>query len=152
MSITTDTPACLSDDPMSGEWSLETFLELGPYPTAVACARWHARQVLWEWGLTRFSDRVELVVSELMTNAIQASSSPDWIFPVRMWLRADNSRVLILVWDINPRPPKRADASEDSEAGRGLMLVESLSARWDWYQHKELGGKVVWCLIGEPGD
>lgn len=137
---------------MAEEWPRETFLELGAFPTAVACLRWHAKQVLWEWGLTRFVDAVELLVSELVTNAVKASSSPDWIFPVRMWLRADDSRVLILIWDANPQPPKRTDADEDSEAGRGLFLVESLSAKWDWYQHAKLGGKVVWCLIGEPSD
>jgi hypothetical protein len=38
---------------MAEEWPLETFLELGALPTAVACARWHAKQVLWEWGKQR---------------------------------------------------------------------------------------------------
>jgi anti-sigma regulatory factor (Ser/Thr protein kinase) len=137
---------------MAAEWPRQTFLELGPFPTAVACARWHAKHVLREWGLARFSDRVELLVSELVTNAAKASLSPDGVFPVRIWLCTDHSRVLVLVWDANPQPPKRADASEDSEAGRGLVLVESLSDKWGWYFHQEFGGKVVWCLIGEQSD
>jgi anti-sigma regulatory factor (Ser/Thr protein kinase) len=66
---------------MAGEWPLETFLELGALPTAVACARWHTKLVLREWGLTKFSERVELLVSELSTNAAKASQSPDRILP-----------------------------------------------------------------------
>ena len=133
---------------MAGEWPLETFLELGALPTAVACARWHAKQVLSEWGLKEFSERVELLVSELATNAVKASQSPDWIFPIRLWLRSDGARVMILVWDINPQPPTRVEADEEAESGRGLLLVETLSEKSDWYPHKELGGKVVWSLIG----
>jgi anti-sigma regulatory factor (Ser/Thr protein kinase) len=132
---------------MAGHWPLETFLELGALPTAVACARWHAIQVLSEWGLKEFSERVELLVSELATNAVKASQSPDWIFPIRLWLRSDGARVMILVWDINPQPPKRVEADAEAESGRGLLLVETLSEKSDWYPHAELGGKVVWCLI-----
>jgi len=133
---------------MAGDWPLETFLELGALPTAVACARWHAKQVLSQWGLKEFSERVELLVSELATNAVKASQSPDWIFPIRLWLRSDGARVMILVWDINPQPPTRVEADEEAESGRGLLLVETLSEKFDWYPHEEFGGKVVWSLIG----
>lgn len=133
---------------MAGDWPLETFLELGALPTAVACARWHAKQVLSEWGLKEFSECVELLVSELATNAVKASQSPDWIFPIRLWLRSDGARVMILVWDINPQPPTRVEADEEAESGRGILLVETLSEKFDWYPHEELGGKVVWSLIG----
>lgn len=134
-------------------WPLQTFLELGALPTAVGCARWHAKQVLWEWGLTKFSELAELVVSELVTNAVKASQSPDWIVPIRLWLRSDGTRVMILVWDISPQPPKRVEASDDAEGGRGLILVEALCEKSGWYPHKELGGKTVWSLIGaeSPG-
>ena len=98
-------------------------------------------------GLTKFSERVELLVSELATNAVKASQSPDWIFPIRLWLRSDGARVIILVWDINPQPPRRVDAGEQAEGRRGLLLVETLSKKSAWYPHKELGGKVVWCLV-----
>jgi anti-sigma regulatory factor (Ser/Thr protein kinase) len=134
---------------MAEEWPRETFLELGALPTAVACARWHATLVLREWGLTKFSERVELLVSELVTNAIKASRSPDWIFPIRLWLRSDGARIMILVWDINPQPRRRVDADAEAEGGRGLLLVETLSEKSDWFPRKELGGKVVWCLVTE---
>ena len=132
---------------MAETWPRESFLELGALPTAVACARWHAKLVLREWGLTKLSERVELLVSELAANAVKASQSPDWIFPMRLWLRSDGARVLILVWDINPQPPKRVEADAEAEGGRGLLLVETLSEKFDWYLHNELGGKVVWSVI-----
>ena len=55
---------------------------------------------------------------------------------------------MILVWDINPQPPTRVEADEDAESGRGRLLVETLSEKFDWYPHEEFGGKVVWSLIG----
>lgn len=133
---------------MDGAWPLRDVLELGALPDAVPCARLHARQLLWEWGLTGQSESAELLVSELMTNAIAASRSLNRVFPVRLWLLTDKARVLILVWDASPRPPALAgDISKDAESGRGLLLVESISERWDWYFPQDTGGKVVWALL-----
>ena len=53
----------------TGEWPRRSFLELGAVPGAVPCARLHARQVMWEWGLDALRDDTELVVSELVTKA-----------------------------------------------------------------------------------
>ena len=55
---------------------LQTSLVLGALPTAVACARLHTRNVMYEWGLATIADSVELVVSELVTNAVRASTAP----------------------------------------------------------------------------
>jgi len=131
---------------MVEDWPLNSFLELGPLPTAVSCARLHAKNLLWEWGASALSERVELLVSELVTNALKASQSLDWISPIRLWLLSDRQRVLILVWDANPQPPIRMDVDEQTEGGRGLLLVETFSAKWDWYAHNEMAGKVVWAL------
>ena len=57
---------------MDGEWPLRDFIELGALPGAVPCARLHARQLMWEWGLTRLSESTELLVSKLVTNAMHA--------------------------------------------------------------------------------
>jgi hypothetical protein len=69
------------------------------------------------------------------------------MLPVRLWLLSDQARVLVLVWDGDPRQPARADPTMDDEAGRGLLLVESLSTRWGWHGAGELGGKVVWAAV-----
>jgi anti-sigma regulatory factor (Ser/Thr protein kinase) len=132
---------------MSEDWPLRSYLELGVLPGAVPCARLHARQVLWEWGLSEFSDSVELLVSELVTNAVQASQSMEDASSVRLWLRSDKNRVLILVWDRNSRSPVRIDAAENAENGRGLLLVEAMSDRWHWYRPEDWDGKIVWAEI-----
>lgn len=143
-------PACPERQGMSmtDEWPLHTSLELGALLGAVPCARLHAKQVLWEWGLSGRSESVELLVSELLTNAVHASRpvAPPRI--VRLWLLSDRTRVLTLVWDANPKPPMRLEITEDAEQGRGLLLVDSISDRWDWYVPLDIGGKVVWSLCG----
>jgi hypothetical protein len=129
------------------QWPLQSFLELGALPGAVPCARLHTRQMLWEWRLTGLSDSAELLVSELVTNAIQISRADAQSAPVRLWLLAGRARVLILIWDASPLPPVRVSSSENDENGRGLLLVETLSARWDFYFPAPPGGKVVWALL-----
>lgn len=143
-------PACRERQEVSvaDEWPLQTSLELGALSGAVPCARLHAKQVLWEWGLSKLSESVELLVSELLTNAVHASwpITPPPI--VRLWLLSDTIKVLILVWDVNPKPPSPLEITEDSEQGRGLLLVDNISDQWDWYVPLDIGGKVVWSLCG----
>src|SRR5258707_12849124 len=80
------------------EWPLRTCLEFGALPGAGPCARLHARQVLWEWSLTRLSESVELLVSELLTNAVAASRSMAQMPPVRLGLLAATRQVLGVLW------------------------------------------------------
>jgi anti-sigma regulatory factor (Ser/Thr protein kinase) len=155
----TGAPAAILAVPPSGyqgaivlsEWPFRDTLELGPLPGAAPCARLHTRHVLREWGLTPLSDDAELLVSELVTNAVAASQSGGRPSPVRLWLLADQARALILVWDASARPPVLAPASPDAENGRGLLLIQALSQRWDWYYPHERSGKVVWALT-QPVD
>lgn len=58
-------------------WPLRSYLELGALPSAVPCARLHARLLAAEWGFEALAQTVELVVSELVTNAIRASEGVD---------------------------------------------------------------------------
>ncbi|HEY5990606.1 MAG TPA: ATP-binding protein [Streptosporangiaceae bacterium] len=138
---------------MPDEWPLRSVIELGALPGAVPCARLHTRQVLWEWGQTGLSEAAELVVSELVTNSVTATQSIHSEFPVRLWLLSDNSRVLILVADASPQPPKRIEAVDDTEGGRGLLLVEAVSSHWGWYATRQRGtAKVVWAELPRPPD
>jgi anti-sigma regulatory factor (Ser/Thr protein kinase) len=142
--------AIAQDNSWARRWPLQSFLELGAFPGAVPCARLHARQMLWEWWLTGLSDIAELLISELVTNAVQISRADGQTTPVRLWVLADRTRVLILVWDSSPLHPVRMRTSEDDENGRGLLLVETLSTRWDWYfPPQQNGGKVVWAPVLE---
>ena len=140
-------PSQDQDTLMARAWPLRSFLELGAYPGAVPCARLHTRAVLWEWGLGP-GESAELVVSEIVTNAVQASRVLALPAVVRLWLFSDTKRVLVMVWDASPHPPVPSDpgAGEISDGGRGLMLVEAMSKQWSWYVTQLPGGKVVWAL------
>ena len=133
--------------PFAARWPCQSFLELGALPGAVPCARLHARQMLWEWGLTAFSDSAELLISELVTNAMRISRATAQYLPVRLWVVSDRAQVVIFVWDASPLPPVANDATDDAENGRGLMIVQAIGARWGWDFPSGIGGKVVWAQI-----
>jgi anti-sigma regulatory factor (Ser/Thr protein kinase) len=116
-------------------WPLRSHLELGALPGAVPCARLHARQILSEWRQRDQAETVELLVSELITNAVQASAGlTPGVAPVRLWLRSNHKHVLIQVWDGNPQLPVPRDPDPESEGGRGLLLVDTLAAEWGSYR------------------
>lgn len=119
-------------------------------PTAVGSARKHARAVALEYGLSALADTIELIVSEIVTNAVCASSplrERSLTTPVfRLWLASDLHRILIRVWDASSQMPVQQDASHDDESGRGLMLVGCLAS--DRGAYREGNGKVVWVIVG----
>ncbi len=131
-------------------WPPHSYLELGSLPNAVACARLHARNLLGEWGLDWLAPDAELLVAELVTSAVKATADRDED-AVRLRLSSNGARVLIEVWDADLRPPTPKDLGKDVapnsrvETGRGLFLVATLGACWDWYLTHEPAGKVVWC-------
>ncbi len=131
---------------MNRWWPLQDFLELGALASAVPCARLHARQVLREWGLGNLGDSAELLVTELVTNAVRASRDAGRDSAVRLWLLSDSAQLLILVWDASPQPPVLTDAGDEAEHGRGLMLVEAVSEQWGWSPTEEGDGKFVWAI------
>ncbi len=136
--------------PPASSWPLRDFVELDGLPGAVPCARHHCRQALWEWQLPGLAEDAELLVSELVTNAVAAATCS--ASPVRLWLLSDTARVLILVQDDSPHPPVRTQPGADAERGRGLLLVEAITSRWDWYVHQPGGvGKVTWALLEMRG-
>ena len=127
-------------------------LLLGALPSAVPCARLHARQVPWEWSLSESAETAELLLSELVTNAVQGARAIVSDLPVNVRLSANRDRLLIEVWDGNVRPPVarvlvNGFPEVDAENGRGLFLVEMLSERWGWYPTQNPEGKVTWCEL-----
>jgi anti-sigma regulatory factor (Ser/Thr protein kinase) len=138
---------------LASEWPLHSFLELGALDGAVPSARLHARHVVREWGLAALADDAELVVSELVTNGVQASRAMTHAV-IRLWLASDQVQVVICTWDASPQSPVRMDAAEDAEHGRGLLLVEAVSKQWGWFPAGPGSpwadghhGKVVWAVV-----
>jgi anti-sigma regulatory factor (Ser/Thr protein kinase) len=139
----------------SSQWPLRSYLELGALPTAVPCARLHARLILQEWGLDELTESVELIVSELATNALKASWSLSASQPIVLHLAADHQRLTIQVWDAVAAGPVPRSHALDAETGRGLEIVSLLCDRWGFYR-PDGGGKIVWAAIeirssSEPG-
>lgn len=144
------------------EWPLRSHAELRPVPASARCARLHARNALRRWQLTALADTVELLVSELVSNAIRAAArvagqpgsgaqreacEP----PIWFWLASDRRSVLIQVWDGDHHHPARREQEPDAEAGRGLLLVEALSEQWGCYTPDGQSGKIVWAICAQPG-
>jgi hypothetical protein len=108
------------------------------------------------WGLPELADTAELLASELVTNAVRASQrlTPRADLPlvpvVRIWVASDQISLVIRVWDASSDMPQRRDAGPDAEGGRGLQLVDAVSADWGAYQ--EDNGKVVWVMISGNRD
>ncbi len=133
-------------------WPLMSNLEFDPLFGAVPCARAHIRHVLWEWQQSSRIKIAELIVSELVTNAITATQAIGFVCPVRLWLASGSSRTLIMVGDASPHPPRRLDPAGGTEGGRGLLLVEAFSSGWGWYATRQRGTtKVVWAELREGG-
>jgi anti-sigma regulatory factor (Ser/Thr protein kinase) len=125
--------------------------------------------VLWEWDLTELAEAAELIVSELATNAVQASAGvsgdrPSYDEQARLkciWLRlaANQRQVLVEVGDSDSRPPVTTAATPEVEHGRGLLLVEAISDQWGYYYpageqtaddwRHQAARKVEWALVGD---
>lgn len=111
-------------------------------PEAVRHARRFTRRALRSWGVTEEADAVLLVVSELVTNALVHTEGQ-----VRLDLTFVNQRLRIAVADNSPRTPvKPPNIGWEATGGRGILLVEALSAAWGTLPVS--GGKQVWCELG----
>ncbi|MFF1604750.1 SpoIIE family protein phosphatase [Streptomyces mirabilis] len=111
--------------------------ELSSEPAAVRIARKAAARQLSEWGLEHLVATVQLIVSELVTNAIRYSGGP-------ICLRLIQHQVLTCeVSDSNTSHPRPRQPHTIDENGRGLFLVAQLSRRWG--SRSATDGKVVWA-------
>jgi serine phosphatase RsbU (regulator of sigma subunit)/anti-sigma regulatory factor (Ser/Thr protein kinase) len=110
------------------------FLE--PHPQTAGRSRRLVRRALHRWGLEELAESVELLVSEVVTNAVQHAGRP---ITLRL-LRTDILRVE--VGDDAPQLPRMRHATPQDENGRGLFLVNRLAQRWG--ATRLSAGKVVW--------
>jgi PAS domain S-box-containing protein len=120
--------------------------EFEPSPDSNAQMRTFAREVMRGWQVPEPTARTgELVVSELVTNVIRYAVSTHLAMP-RLRLARRRDEIYIEVTDWNGTLPHRRQARPNDEVGRGLALVEAVSARWG--SRPILGGgKAVWCAL-----
>ncbi|MFI8510071.1 SpoIIE family protein phosphatase [Streptomyces sp. NPDC085460] len=119
-------------------------MDLPPDPAAVSGARRFASDVLTAWGVEELSFTTELVVSELVTNAIRYGKSP---IQLRLILQ---STLTCEVSDASSTAPHLRRARMYDEGGRGLLLVAQCAERWGTRHGRE--GKVIWAEQALPGD
>ncbi|MGW1491905.1 SpoIIE family protein phosphatase [Streptomyces sp. NPDC002402] len=106
-------------------------------PAVVAEARARTLRCLDAWGLGELGYTMELIVSELVTNAIRYASGP-------IRLRLIRQDVLICeVFDTSNTSPRLRHARTTDEGGRGLFLVAQLAKRWGTRYTAE--GKIIWA-------
>ncbi|MFK4118894.1 SpoIIE family protein phosphatase [Streptomyces longwoodensis] len=106
-------------------------------PAAVADLRARATRQVADWGLGELVMTTELIVSELVTNAIRYAEPP-----VRLRLLRD-SRLTCEVSDASSTAPRLRHARSTDEGGRGLFLVAQLAHRWG--ARYTATGKVIWA-------
>ena len=121
-------------------------LQLGAYPSAVPCARLHARHVLAEWGLADLAYDAELVVAELLSNAVRASADGSVCFVV-LKLVAGDGCLSVGVWDGSPAMPAPRPHEIDSDSGRGFEIITMLSESIVVIPGESGAGKTVWAHL-----
>ncbi len=117
--------------------------QLPPELTAVKKARHLIREPLERWELAELVPTTELLVSELVTNAIRYA-----IGGVTVRLVLEGSLVCEVL-DNSAALPRLRHAGRDEECGRGLEVVSQFAQRWG--ARRTPGGKVVWCEQYLPG-
>ncbi|MGW0845885.1 SpoIIE family protein phosphatase [Streptomyces sp. NPDC002787] len=132
----TDDVALLVARPRALDGDRVAVWDVAPDPSAVAEARKNALCQLERWGLTDAAFVTELVVSELVTNAIRHAEPP-------VQLRLIHDRSLICeVSDASSTAPHMRRARTYDEGGRGLLLVAQLTQRWG--TRPTPTGKTIW--------
>ncbi|MFJ7077247.1 SpoIIE family protein phosphatase [Streptomyces sp. NPDC098781] len=105
-------------------------------PSAVARVRAAATRTLAEWGLAEEAFTTELILSELVTNALRHATGP-------IGVRLIRDRALICeVSDGSSTAPHLRSAATTDEGGRGLFLIAQFAERWG--TRYSASGKVIW--------
>ena len=147
--IPSHTPVPATTDPLTASQPSAT-CALSPLPESVKIGRDFARATLGHWGMAALIDLAELVISELLTNALRhgipsARQLADDC-PILLKLLGQAPYLMCMVTDPGAEIPVLRESGPFAESGRGLKVVESCSVRWGWHL-LDGGGKVVWALL-----
>jgi anti-sigma regulatory factor (Ser/Thr protein kinase) len=112
--------------------------------SAAVAARALVREVCAAWGLWDVVDEAVLVVSELVSNAVDHARSAS-----RVMLSLDGRRLTIAVRDSCVcEPPRPQPLKPAGTRGRGLSIVSAVSGAWGVEEHAD--GKTIWAVLTAP--
>jgi anti-sigma regulatory factor (Ser/Thr protein kinase) len=138
-----------SSVPISGQARPSARFQLDSDPAQVRRAREYVRQLLPGWGLGGHTELSEIIVSELVTNAIVHGAGP-----INVSVSPAHDELLIEVRDQGPGRPVRHQPTIDDESGRGLELIDGLLALHGGTrgvtEHRPGPGKTVHVRIALP--
>ncbi|GAA2414831.1 hypothetical protein GCM10010191_26090 [Actinomadura vinacea] len=122
-------------------------LDIPGLPSMVPFARSWVRAFL---DMSPLAHAAELVMDELVTNAMRHSASGEDGGSVRVELADQGEVVRIAVSDDGPRSAPAADWTADEAAsfGRGLTIVDALSSSWG--EDKDADGRCTWAEVTQP--
>lgn len=110
-------------------------------PAAAAQARGQIWAAICSWDVPVDREVAILLTSELVTNAIRHEAGGT----ITVAITSSGDELRVDVHDTSRSLPVKVDAPADAEAGRGLMLVDSLSAEWGTYRTP--AGKAVYFTL-----
>jgi len=117
-------------------------------PYSVQMARFYVRTALNYHDLGDYIEDTEAVTSELVSNAVMHAGARTFGLEL-LRLTDDPDAVAVAVTDPSPLPPIRCASAAGDEHGRGLLVVEALSARWGWRPKDP--GKTVFAILTREG-
>ncbi|WP_405612656.1 ATP-binding protein [Streptomyces sp. NBC_00076] len=110
-----------------------------------------AHAVLSSWGVSHdVLESAELVLSELVTNALRVRVPSDRQVGVRIARSPEDGLLRLEVSDAGPGRPEVRAPGDDETGGRGLLLVEALAHRWGVVEREAGIGKTVWAELKAP--
>lgn len=135
----------------SGATSASATFVLLPRAESVHSARSFATGTLAGWDMDELADGMELVVSELATNALRHGlvlGAPRRRDVIHLSLIRRGALVTCALTDPGSTAPVLRDPSPFEPGGLGLHIVESMSLRWGWCPLAPQG-KAVWAVLGD---
>jgi anti-sigma regulatory factor (Ser/Thr protein kinase) len=139
--------------PLPTEGAAFTGCLLSASPGVAGQARSFTRQALACWDLAELTDDAQVIVTELLANAIQhAGPGRPGVRPqaraaaLGLWLLRQADGLMCVVTDPSDLVPALQQPTGTGECGRGLHVVHALSDHWGWTLLRE-HGKAVWAIL-----
>jgi anti-sigma regulatory factor (Ser/Thr protein kinase) len=129
---------------------------LSPQPEDIRSARHFVREMLSSWGLPDLSDDAEMIIGELVVNAVRhglrtaspraAARAGRGDYSLRLCMLRRHHEIMMAVVDPSNEAPQPRQADWTGESGRGLQIVGALAHVWGW-SPMEGNGKAVWAVL-----